>query len=114
MRYRHSGLHAVHLRVQRAETHCLRKLHTCAVRIAAPDPDEPAEEPGSGQIGIEDLRPVEPGEPAIEVASPRGDGVAGAPAGDRIVLAPFHDAPAQPRSPAPLLRRVLHTPLLLP
>ena len=72
MRRRHSGLHSVDFRIERAEAHGPLKMLDGAVGFAVPDPQKSAEEPGRRQVGIEHQRPVEQGDAGIEVAGEVG------------------------------------------
>src|SRR5258708_38721332 len=94
---RHSGMHSVQYRVQWNETDRVSEVCDCIIRIAAPDPHETGEEPGSRQIGIERLRPVEQDDAAIEVAGEMGESMAGPRQRDRIVHAELDGAAGEPR-----------------
>ena len=67
MRRRRSRLHAKHFRVEGAQAHEAREVLDRSVRFAAPDAQEPAEQPCRREIRIEHKRPVDQCNAAIMV-----------------------------------------------
>ena len=57
MRQRHPGLHPEHFRIQRAQANGMREMLDRGVRFTAEDAQETAEEPGGGEVGIEQHAP---------------------------------------------------------
>src|SRR5688572_29593477 len=108
MRQRGSGLHSKHLRVQWAQTHCVREPFDRIVWFAAPDSQEAAEEPGSRQVRIEHERPVKQRDAAIKVADEMVERSTASSEGDRIVLAQLHCPTGQSSTLGDLLRAIGH------
>ena len=97
MRRRHSGLHPVGFRIERAEAHGALEMLDGVVGFAVPDPQKSAEKPGRRQIRIEHHRAVEQGDAGIEIAGEMRQRVAASRQRDRIVAAEFDSPAGQPR-----------------